>query len=254
MDTVNNLDLVAAGFCRAAYMEPEQFSEYVGVAACHIYGPEYGADVYVFETAKFNWVVFRGTDLEDYNFRDLFTALKFSRERVEGGSQKLGLHRGMFEAWREVSDLVGEEILHLRLTQRHEDGEVKPTVYCGHSLGGAMAGMAAVTQGADYLITFGSPRWCGSNMKPLLEGIDARRYVYESDWCPRVPFGLGYRHVGQLHYLTRDGVVLKDASALRTVPKFILRFRMRWADHAMPNYVAALFASLLNEESRYEDE
>lgn len=85
-----------------------------------------------------------------------------------------------------------------------------PTVFTGHSLGGALATVAlneaySVLEGAS-LVTFGSPRVgngmfaAGMNMK-----LDrARRYVHGLDIVPNLPMEiLGYEHVSQACFLKR---------------------------------------------------
>jgi triacylglycerol lipase len=103
-------------------------------------------------------------------------------------------------AWigpRGVSDIIHEKIRHHQI----------PLFVTGHSLGGAIATLAAyhaVTHHPDiYLYTFGSPRvtnrLLGQKVSTVLQGR-SYRCVHGDDIVPRVPPLLNYTHVHELVY------------------------------------------------------
>lgn len=85
----------------------------------------------------------------------------------------------------------------------------------GHSLGGALASLAAYYVQRDLgctvagLYTFGCPRVYDGDMSAATDrsaNVPSIRYVNAADIVARVPPAiLGYRHFGEKHYLTRDG-------------------------------------------------
>lgn len=127
--------------------------------------------------------VFRGTesgDLEDYK-----TDLKF---RLDGH-----VHRG----FREALDLVWDDVA-ARL-----DG--RPCWFTGHSLGAALATLAAARYGASRPVyTFGSPRVgdaeFGQSFSPA-----SYRIVNNNDFVAELPPPVRYRHVGELAYFDEAG-------------------------------------------------
>lgn len=105
-------------------------------------------------------------------------------------------HFGFGRSWRSVEDQVAEWL----------DGQRGRTVhFSGHSLGGAIATVAAYELSDDVnvgsLTTFGGPRvffFTGlSRPRDRLSGI-SQRFVNSSDIVPRaLPALLGYRHLGR---------------------------------------------------------
>ena len=77
----------------------------------------------------------------------------------------------------------------------------------GHSLGAAMATLAASLVTTKSLYTFGSPRVGDDSFVKKFDGVDNRRYVDCCDLVARVPPEgfLGYTHIpGQIHYIGSD--------------------------------------------------
>ncbi len=133
-----------------------------------------------------------------------------------------------------------------------------PVFYAGHSLGGALATLAASRRPPQALYTFGSPRVGDGAFCATLEGVPAFRIVNNRDAVTSVPpplQGLGYTHVGDLHYFDHQGAAVEGPGNLAVVWD-----RLRWeagasvgasdrgfldlpkflTDHAPRNYVALL--------------
>jgi hypothetical protein len=76
----------------------------------------------------------------------------------------------------------------------------------GHSLGGALAALAASVFKPARLITYGAPRVGDNAFSATLAGVATERYVNCCDIIARVPPQfLGYRHGGVLHYIDHTG-------------------------------------------------
>lgn len=132
-----------------------------------------------------------------------------------------------------------------------------PCIVTGHSLGGAMATLAAAElPSCTELVTFGCPRvgdasfalsWPASSLKTT-------RYVYGLDPVPLCPGLLaGYQHVCMSRWW--DGGAWCDGYSLGHLLKLVWHSaasfltslgdpkafcRRLWADHAIENYVRAL--------------
>jgi len=83
--------------------------------------------------------------------------------------------------------------------------DTAPLLVCGHSLGGALASLAAdfmAGEGFDVrgVYTFASPRVGNARWRDDYNarlGDRSFRVVRAGDLVPHVPFGFGYRHVGR---------------------------------------------------------
>jgi triacylglycerol lipase len=136
-----------------------------------------------------------------------------------------------------------------------------PVWYTGHSLGAALATLAAARIPPAALYTFGSPRVGNEPFVQLLGGVPVQRVVNCSDAATGVPGRvLGYRHVGDVRFITAWNRVLENpgrwetfraqlagtARFLSTVPWYrsgMVKARP-FADHAIVNYAYALREAL----------
>ena len=150
----------------------------------------------------------------------------------------------------------------------------RPFWVTGHSLGGAMATLAAVRlETAGYTVqatyTYGSPRVGNPDFYSNYQPINYR-FVHNDDIVPHVPLELlligsvlgglkqfTYKHVGTLEYLDRHGHLGEGMSDWNAKKAFILTGLMRnggepWPqaveDHAIANYIAAIATNLPDAE------
>ena len=134
-----------------------------------------------------------------------------------------------------------------------------PVIYAGHSLGGALATIAASRRSPHTLYSFGAPRVGNSDFNASLEDTPWFRVVNGRDLVCQVPPPLpplGFSHGGSAAYIAQDGSLNAEASE-----SFMLRdqWRLEWwavpaeqrkrlfldlpkllTDHAPINYVAQL--------------
>jgi hypothetical protein len=160
-------------------------------------------------------------------------------------------HQGFAEAWqaarRELEPLVTGH------------GEGRPLLITGHSLGGALATLAAAHLPRALLYSFGAPRVGNRAFAHALDKHAERlhRYVNHRDPVPLLPPGLlGYRHCGSAYHIDREGSVgalapgrrrvrLQDMEMLFGRLKRALKdpragLRNDLTDHSPLNYVSAL--------------
>lgn len=194
-------------------------------------------------------VAFRGTE----SARDAMTDADARRVRGPfGGSVHRGFKRGLSVVWPAMIEHFEHAVA--------EHGAASTVLLTGHSLGAALATLAAAELAerglkVSGLYTFGSPRVGDWRFARALEGwLGADRIfrtVNNNDVVTRVPpWFTGYRHVGAPRYLTTDGRLLYAPPWWSVLWD---RLRGRWAhfgkpgtdglsDHRMQGYVAALEA------------
>lgn len=132
-------------------------------------------------------------------------------------------------------------------------------IFTGHSMGAAMATLAAGRLPPQRVYTFGSPRVGDTTFTSSLSGIDIRRYVDCCDVVPTIPLRImNFSHVGRLYYFDRKGDLhldtsdsLRDSDARWANLSYLFSYAWRpgnvWlrglADHNPFNYCSAVLGS-----------
>jgi triacylglycerol lipase len=189
-------------------------------------------------------IVFPGTA----SLRDAWTDVKIRKERwtINGGR----VHRGFANAYRGVWDAISHRLpFNSRL------------IIAGHSLGGALATLAADTLNGPHHVegvyTFGSPRVGNAtfarNYNKDLRNV-SYRFVNAGDPVPHLPWVFAtYRHVDQIVYLDRSGALVVDAALQAAISEWRATLEtvanppanLALAEpHAMTSYLAKLEALL----------
>jgi hypothetical protein len=201
-----------------------------------------GTQGFLAEGPDFAVLAFRGSD----DVAAWATNLNARPAPWRGGGK---VHRGFAEAldavWPEVEAALART--------------AAPLLFTGHSLGAALATLAASLRPEAALYTFGSPRVGDGGFESMMRhwrGF-AARYVNHRDIVCRVPSArLGYRHMGEVHVIDRLGRVHERRPHHRSVTELLASaFEGRsWdlgallagglprelTDHAPINYVSAL--------------
>ena len=169
-------------------------------------------------------LAFRGTE---QHIKDFLSDLEVGRPPL--GSAAIDVHEGFKEAIDSVWPRIEAELAKLAC----------PLFYTGHSLGAALATLAAARHAPQAVYTFGSPLVGNEAFVSSLRGVRVYRVVDDTDAVTLVPPELlGYRHVGELQRLTAQSVRLSLNPLvwfrLLTAPPQPL------ADHAPINYVDRL--------------
>jgi triacylglycerol lipase len=266
MDNVIDSDVGTPGFSlrtayylayasKAAYEGPGDWTEELGL----------GDKVKLFTQGQFHGfvgfldpvilLVLRGTQNLDNWLTDADTPL-VSRAPYPGRVH-LGFARAVDQVWPEVRKLLAA------LPKR-------PVWVTGHSLGGALATLAAlrlVQDGYEVrgVYTYGSPR-VGNRFFHSFYNQTNYRFVNNDDVVPHLPFRWCYKHVGQLELLDAQGNLIQEDAAWRakkralrsqakrvqqahrvasTRPRTLAEFEgvagfERVTDHYIDNYLAAL--------------
>ena len=131
-------------------------------------------------------LAFRGTEPD--KFEDLLSDTK-TLQREWPNSPGCLVHAGFADGWDPVKDRVTS------LLANRED----VLLMTGHSLGAALATLAAIVVRPTKLITFGSPRVGNENFCALLAGVEVRRFVHCCDLVARIPpERFDQKHVSEL--------------------------------------------------------
>ncbi len=194
-------------------------------------------------TAKLAVLAFRGTDKDDPS--DLMDDANALPETWAGPGK---VHSGFAEALAEIWDQIPPALAAVPSFRR---------LFTGHSLGAAMATLAASLQLPTSLYTFGSPRVGNSDFVAALGKmpLDNHRYVDCCDLVARVPpeAMLGYAHIGRPYYIDLERAIQQRDpddpyiadDRLKAEEQYIEKYSWRigdvavrpLADHATANYV-----------------
>lgn len=186
-------------------------------------------------------VVFRGTELK---VADIGTDLQATLQPFDDGSK---VHYGFYKSFVSVREKIKQWLDHTP----HQG-----LVVTGHSLGGALATLAAREWRADDLITFGSPRVGNEKFRDAIRSR-VERYVNCCDVVTQVPpdYPEYYVHVGETKYIDREGVLqpgYADNDIRQDQVDALLSYPAKYswlsgsvtarnlADHAPLNYLRAL--------------
>jgi len=143
-------------------------------------------------------VCFRGTEIHEP--QDIITHLKFWQVQSSGGGR---VHAGFEAALDKVWD---DMTAHLQAIRQQSGNRLK-VWFTGHSLGAALATLAADRHGdAQGVYTFGSPRVGNADFRKSYT-TRTFRFVHNNDIVPMVPPPVSYQHVGQLRYIDSSGHV-----------------------------------------------
>lgn len=173
--------------------------------------------------------------------RDVMTDLDALPEDWPGGGR---VHRGFAAALRLVWDDIVPELAKVE----------SPLVYTGHSLGAALAILAAGRRPPSEVYTFGAPRVGDAGFIASLAGIPIQRYVNCCDIVCRLPPTV-YEPAGEQHYIDASGRVdgntesadVRLAARISHFRRHAGQWDKAWfrdlVDHAQVNYLTALLRS-----------
>ena len=165
---------------------------------------EQGTDCYVAAQHDFVVVAFRGTQPDEW--KDILADVN-----IVLVSWKSGLvHQGFKRAFEVILPKL-DPVLQ-RLAPNHA------LWFCGHSLGAALATLAADHYASTRgVCTFGSPR---VGDPAFARAFDAKmagrsfRYVNDHDVVTHVPLPLAYEHVDLMRFIAPDGTVSRGKPAI----------------------------------------
>lgn len=207
-----------------------------------------GTQGFLAKSHRYAILAFRGTQPDE--LRDIIQDVKaFPIDFDGGGKVHSGFKQALDHVWSQIKP---------RLEALEASGI--PVWYTGHSLGAALATLAAARHPPAALFTFGSPRVGDRDFHKNISA-DVHRAVNGADLVTILPPpGPSYRHIGDLYFLTETAPLSKNPSKswlriakVRAIVRYAARlpwFRKNWvkvrslADHAIVNYTAGLWKEL----------
>ena len=149
-------------------------------------------------------VAFRGTQPE--SILDIGVDVTAGLETWRGPGR-------VHEGFRAAFETVRTEIEGWMATEGIEPAQV---LLCGHSLGGALATLAAACWTDASLVTIGSPRIGDADFAASVSGARCQRIFNCCDLVARVPpRELGYEHVEPSWFITSKGEAIPNPGAPR---------------------------------------
>lgn len=158
-------------------------------------------ECYVFKDTKHGATViaFRGTK----GAKDVLTDIKCIKHKVYNTDSSYNVHKGFWDAWSSVAKEVTEYLY---------DNKPENVVFTGHSLGGALATLAAsaLFYTDPIVVTFGAPKVGDRKFKNYYNKVtqNSIRMVLDDDMVPYLA-SWGYRHVKELIHLDEKGNEIK---------------------------------------------
>lgn len=239
-----------------AYFPKTEIETQLSRVALELYGvySAHGTLGFIATGNGFAWLSFRGTRISEKD--NLKNNLDIRHNRLSGRvSVHEGFHRSLDYIWPEIAPALQE------LT-----GEGYKLWYTGHSLGAAMATLAATRIEPAALYTFGSPRVGNRAFCQLLESVKVYRFVNCCDAVPLLPPArMGFHHVGEEWFLTSCDELLNSPGRKQRLKQKMLgylrfyklnpwltreavKFRSL-ADHIVMNYSNALLFDCLQNHN-----
>jgi len=246
-EIVNAWWLAEAAFLAYAWPESAQHHfRNAGLPHCRYFSGR-STQCYVANNDDFVIVAFRGSEISEQagtEKRDLRYIIADwvanSRTYLVGSGQVGLVHQGFKEALDEVWE---REHLKAYIDEvRRQDGRSRTVWFTGHSLGAALATLAADRYGdVAGLYTFGSPL-VGDAAFANGFRVDHYRFVNNDDVVTKVPFfgihfnglpfpGL-YRHVGPTKYLDREGRLIDNPGLVARLKDNSRRFSKNMVDYS----------------------
>eukprot|EP00891_Asterochloris_glomerata_P009139 jgi/Astpho2/9139/Aster-07787 len=188
-------------------------------------------------------MAFRGTE----NAQDGLQDMKIIRKNIDylqalyPGVQA---HTGFMQQFAAVSSMAKPEENLAEVIKQLSGGQDPNRVQCcGHSLGGALATLAATWASMTYpqadvrCITFGSPRVGNQVFKNAFQSMvgTSIRVVHRGDLIPALPPALAYKHVENCLHLRRGQILLRDRP-------WRFKLRLNVGDHLVSSYTAGIWA------------
>tara|TARA_B100001113_G_scaffold353753_1_gene359617 strand:- start:8894 stop:9652 length:759 start_codon:yes stop_codon:yes gene_type:complete len=229
--------LIAAKLSAHAYKTEKQAqaaTKKMGFPWCKLISKD-GAECLVVKDRNDLWFAFRGTEPSKLN--DVMADLNLIKNAAKAGGK---VHSGFQQ---EVNDLWMDILAEI---EHNQQLKVQKDIYMtGHSLGAAMATIAATRHAPVELFTFGSPRVGGPKFIKNIK-CPHLRFMNNNDIVCRIPPAwLGFKHHGEMIYFGRNGNK-QDKPTWADMFYGILNSWKRFkffdgiVDHGMPNYVKAI--------------
>lgn len=221
-ETISPLEPCRSEFTRRAGLEEIGFarSHETGSAALIVHGRT---------PSPFAVLVFRGTEQE---IQDFFCDAQTWPIPAFGGTARVhsGFKRALNSIWTTIAQVL--------------DTLDCPVFYTGHSLGAALATLAAARRAPQAVYAYGSPRVGDMQFVDKLKNVPVFRIIHGNDVVTTVPpEALGFRHAGVERRVGKRDALLPTVD-VRTAWSQLTTPVAPLADHAPMRYVSFCAAGL----------
>jgi triacylglycerol lipase len=183
---------------------PALFANTAGLQSKYLKGDRTGTDCYVAWNQDFVLVAFRGTQPDEW--KDILADAKAKQVSWDAGL----VHQGFADAIGDIWPTVTEKLHEL---------SGRRVWFCGHSLGAALATLAAYRfKETSGVCTFGCPRVGNRDFTDAFNrrlGRRSLRYVNDHDVVTHVPpekfLEFTYDHVAVRRFIAEDGQISEQA-------------------------------------------
>ncbi len=220
---------------------------------------EKGTQVYLFDFGSSLTFVFRGTE---ENWQDYSTDMNFWHRSING----LRGHAGFFNAYKWVAEHIDNYLATLPVSSRRNH-QTKSITLAGHSLGGALAQIAAHELSdkinLKHVVTFGAPRVFNAlSSQKYDKKLKVKTYniIYNQDFVSGLPhWSLNFKRTGNAVYIVggncglstkpipikgiikrkfeNDIEFLKGLKLFKKPIKPLIDVPLPLKDHALQNYI-----------------
>ena len=164
-----------------------------------------GAQCYGLARDSYVVLAFRGTnELRDWMANFSLRRVKDPKSAFACGDVHCGFVREVDKLWPEITEWLSAR-------------SGRQIYVCGHSLGGALSGVAASRLPAPVICyTYGAPRIGSKRWTAAFNALHKMyRFVNDRDIIPRTPpKWMRYRHPGELHFIDTHGAITKNPNRL----------------------------------------
>lgn len=195
-------------------------------------------------------VAFRGTQPDLADFATDLDTWRVGFGQIPGCEVHAGFKHAFDVIWPHIQEEFGDRL--------------NSAIFTGHSLGAALATLAAYavmnqpppTATSAKLMTFGSPAVGNNVFATNLSSVSAQRYINCCDVITRIPpLSLGFEHVGTPNYIDKNGRIgvittpaAENKDQVTARADYLLQYAWRigtvilrdLADHSPINYYRAL--------------
>lgn len=217
-----------------------------------LYSSTCDCQVYVCQYDDYLSICFRGTE----SIQDILTDINIFQAIMVLPSTPIwecpNVHNGFYQQFYSVLQPIQDNIRnYISIPENTEKNKI---VFSGHSLGGALATIAALYFSIKYpnleisCLTFGSPRVGNSKFVQLFDSKvkHSFRYVNDNDPVPCIPTSWRYQHVKGLMWLNQDKI--QNEISVWRFYRFMKNTMMSWfgygynalEDHSCDGYVKDL--------------
>lgn len=245
----DNVCVLCAYLSKLAYYDPVQlFNDiYTGLDVTFVTDTRYDAQAYCWNWNDMLFVVFRGTS-SSHDIR-IDIDLRLVSFNPNNTNNEVKVHNGFLKQFNGIKSQLDE-----LLTNHIKINKIRRIIFTGHSLGGALATLAAYHYASSKLndnilhscITFGSPKVGNKSFShdfdSLVDLTTSDRFENKDDVVCWFPLHYPYTHVGKCSQILfcQEVDVNTNTTIMYWFRKIKLLIKQIFENHSIDGYITAL--------------